>query len=175
VSKNKTDKPRTLLRRVPGGFVLVYPHDEERLMHYAIGSVVEAQFWQQRSREHLALYWVILHDVVENSDQWPTTEHLHDALKVALGYTREINLIGGGKIYMPGSIAIDRMDQADFKVYFDRAMNQLREAGINIDAFLAEGKKKLAQRQQPYHGAKTHESRRVPDGTAQSAPAKAEA
>jgi hypothetical protein len=62
-------------------------------------------------------------------------------------------------IYMPGSIAFDRMDQAEFRTFFDQAMTQLRLAGYPVGEFLEEAQKQMARLRQvepkpkpPYHG-----------------------
>lgn len=201
-AKRDADHPKIMLRRVLGGFEPAHQHAEEQLQHYPVGALVEVQVWQRRSQPHLALYWVILHQCVDNSEnRYGRAEDLHEALKVALGYSRRVNLLAshqstikatitklinrvraaittvlptwvGAKacillldevlhhvdemgdsetLILPGSISLNRMDQAEFKVYFDRAMNELRKAGYPIDDYLREGKRKIA----PYYTSKT--------------------
>jgi hypothetical protein len=58
-------------------------------------------------------------------------------------------------VVMPGSIAFDRMDQGEFKVFFDRAMEQLRVAGYPVDAIIEEAKKQL-------HRIKTVKAKKEP-------------
>jgi hypothetical protein len=58
-------------------------------------------------------------------------------------------------IVMPGSIAFDRMDQGEFKVFFDRAMEQLRLAGYSVDEIIEEAKKQL-------HRVKTVNAKKQP-------------
>ena len=48
-------------------------------------------------------------------------------------------------IMMPGSIAFDKMDQSEFREFFDKAMEQLRLAGYPVDEFLEEAKKATAR------------------------------
>jgi hypothetical protein len=60
-------------------------------------------------------------------------------------------------IMMPGSIAFDRMDQAEFREFFDKAMEQLRLAGYPVDEFMEEAKRQMARLRHvepktPYHG-----------------------
>src|SRR5689334_13583602 len=93
--RRSAEHPKVLLQRTgPVTFVLVLPQDQERLMHYAIGAEIEAQFWQERSLDHLRLYWAVLHQCVENSEgKYGRSEDLHDMLKVTLGYSRRVTLL----------------------------------------------------------------------------------
>jgi len=200
MAKRNPEQPKLLLERTLNGFSPATPWDQETLAQYSIGSTVEAQIFQRRSLPRLRLYWTVLHDCVANSEnKYGSAEDLHSAIKIALGYTHKVKLMGDGPgavllkalkfalteigriagsqpsllgtlvqkalkvadqldehigdtILMPGSIALDRMDEAEFKVFFDRAMNELRKAGYPVDALLEESEKKLA-RLQPYRGA----------------------
>jgi hypothetical protein len=48
-------------------------------------------------------------------------------------------------IVLPGSIALDKMDQAEFNTFFERAMGLLEGAGYSVWDYIEEGKKKLGQ------------------------------
>jgi hypothetical protein len=195
--RRSAEHPKVLLKRTgPVTFVLVLPQDQERLMHYAIGAEIEAQFWQERSLDHLRLYWAVLHQCVENSEgKYGRSEDLHDMLKVTLGYSRRVTLLCPSEhatiatrilallrklrkwffqfgvekagavvseidevgklarkletecesILMPGSVAFDKMDQAEFKVFFEKAMEQLQRAGYPVYDYIEQGKQKLAR------------------------------
>ena len=54
--------------------------------------------------------------------------HLHQDLKFALGYYQTRASEFGGVMYVPDSIAMYRMDQAEFNVFFEQAMAKLAEA-----------------------------------------------
>ena len=47
------------------------------------------------------------------------------------------------EITLPGSTAYDAMDNAEFKVYFDGAMQSLTNAGYDMDTYLKQSEKKL--------------------------------
>jgi len=59
------------------------------------------------------------------------------------------------EITLPGSTAYDAMDNAEFKIYFDGAMQSLTNAGYDMDVYLKASEKKLATRptsqSSPYH------------------------
>lgn len=143
------EHPRVIMRRVVGGFVPAAPYDEERLMHYGVGHDVEVQLFQRRSLPHLRLYWAVLHEVVENSEgKYGRAEDLHEALKVALGYQRKIQLLDGATIILPGSIALTRMDQAEFNVYFQKVEVELSGAGYDVKGYIDSAKRKMFERRQ---------------------------
>ena len=156
------------MRRVVGGFEHSTPWVEEMLSQFAIGSEVEVRIMQRRSLPQLQLYWVILHLCVSNSeDKYGRAEDLHDALKIALGYSRRVPVIGGNEvIILPGSISFGKMTQGDFKVYFDRAMAQLDAAGYPVIEYLKEAEKQVAKYkpQTSYRRGNNEERVRSPEG-----------
>ncbi len=85
-----------------------------------------------RTKGRLNLYWAGLGVLRENlSDEddvrWPTVRSLHDTLMRALGYTKRQYYLdhrsadGVGWTDVPDSIALDSMDEAEFKDYCERA------------------------------------------------------
>ncbi len=215
MAKRSTEHPKLLfyVDFVDGcGKVLrpAMPFVEEQMMHYAVGANVEIQLWQDRSPEHHALYWCVLAECVANSEnKYGSSQDLHSAIKVALGYTHKVKLLGvgpaalaadrlakwatrivafvanalpfipekwrkaasdlsaeagplieevykhtGDTLVLPGSISFHNMDQAEFRIFFDAAMNELRKAGYPIDEILAVAKQKVARhnqaRRRPY-------------------------
>lgn len=161
--KRNSEHPRLVMRvGLNKKLEHVVPWGEEMMMHYPLGADVEVQIYQRRSLEHTRLYWAVLHAIVDNTEnKYGSAEDLHSAIKVALGYTHKIKLISGDTIILPGSIAFDKMDQAEFKVYFDRAMNELRKADYPVDKYIEEGKKKLAEIK-PYYRGKNGRSKTPP-------------
>jgi hypothetical protein len=202
--RNREEELKVLMVREPGGFRPLDGISEENLQHVAIGAVVEIQIWQDRSPEHHRLYWAVLGQCVENSEnKYGSSKDLHSALKIALGYTHRIKMLGtgpGGLIFerlkfwmtrlhkfvdivvhlkpkwrdpavqlynegadyldqlaphigdtlvLPGSIAFSKMDQTEFKVFFDGAMAELTKAGYPIEAYIEEGKRKIARYSYP--------------------------
>jgi hypothetical protein len=64
------------------------------------------------------------------------------------------------EITLAGSTAFDAMDQAGWKIYFERAMEQLRLAGYPVDEYISESQKQLASnrpvRSGPYQRGAQH-------------------
>jgi hypothetical protein len=115
------------MRRVGSTLQCVSAMDQELLTSYGEGVDLEVNISRKRSLPQLRLYWSILGKVVEATDAYPTAEHLHDAIKLELGYVRPIRKIDGSLRFLPDSVALHEMEQPDFQVYFDRAMQLIAQ------------------------------------------------
>lgn len=115
---------------------------------HPLGTVLRARFTKPRSLPHHHLYWAVLQEVVEATDNWGSAEDLHTAVKFHLRMIREIHMItkrGGEQVtkFIPRSTNFDSMDQAEFRLFFKKAMVAIEEAtGINTDDLIEEFKKK---------------------------------
>lgn len=115
------------MKRTRHGLEPVTAHDADMLAEYALGSDCEVSIKKRRSLPQLRLYWSTLHNVVAATGSHPSAEHLHDAIKMDLGYTTPIKRLNGTIEYVPDSVAFGKMDAAQFKAFFDAAMKQLAE------------------------------------------------
>jgi hypothetical protein len=137
----KTDREKTpiYMKVNPLGLAPSSAFDAELLDDYPKGSEVEITIKRKRSLPQLRLYWKLLHEVVAATDAYPSAEHLHDALKMSLGYTIPLQTLDGATVHIPDSVAIARMDQRAFKQYFDRALELLSKLmGVDPLSLLAE-------------------------------------
>ena len=107
--------------------------EQEALMEYPEGKDFWVSIRRKRSNVHHAKYWAVLEKV------WPNTKFhsasaLHKAIKYELGLVKEVRLLSGKTIVEPDSIAFDKMDQAEFNLFYEAAMRLLGEYfGINPD------------------------------------------
>lgn len=77
-----------------------------------------------RSSVHNAKYWAVLQQIIDSgATLFPTSEHLHDAIKSALGYVEIGYLIDGTPVTRPDSTAFHKMKQDDFNEFYRRAMD----------------------------------------------------
>lgn len=83
---------------------------------------VEITVKKRRSSQQNRRYWAILRAVVDATECLPSAAHLHDAIKVDLGYTTPVYRMDGSVFFVPNSCAFDRMDQDEFNHFKDRAM-----------------------------------------------------
>lgn len=140
----KTDAERApiFMRKCRGGLFPASAFDAERLDLCAPGVDIEVTMKQRRSLPQMRLYWGMLARVVENTDGWATSEHLHEAIKLHLGYTRPVKTIDGRPAWMADSIAFANMDAAEFRVFFDRAAEAIATfilPGVDPLALVKEG------------------------------------
>lgn len=90
-------------------------------------SVVQVSIRKRRSNPQNDLYWAMLDRVVDATGAYPTSDHLHDALKHELGYTTPVKMFDGTIIFFPDSTAFGKMDAAQFRTFFDAAAAKLAE------------------------------------------------
>lgn len=123
------NNPPIYMQRNGSSLVAVSQIDMEFLQRYAEGSTVEVITKQRRSIPQHRRYWVALGETVlaTGGNPYPTASHLHEALKMALGYVQTLHHLSGRITAMPDSTAFSAMDQAAFKVYFDNAMRLIAE------------------------------------------------
>lgn len=125
----KRDKqPPPIVRRTARGLSPVTAHDAEAIMSDALGAEYDLVKRSRRSSPQLRLYWVMLGRVVRATGKWPTAEHLHDDLKLACGYRKQIVDWETGEIAVAtDSVAFNAMSPDEFRTYFDLAMIKLSE------------------------------------------------
>ena len=101
MAKSDLDRaPIFMVRTRQGTLAPASSFDAERLDAIAIGAQVEVTIKQRRSSPQNRLYWSILSKVVDNIDGYQTSEALHEALKLHLGYTEKLQTITGHR-YSP--------------------------------------------------------------------------
>lgn len=124
-----TDKPpKPIIQKMAHGYMPATAFDEECLDGFPQGTQFELTPTSKRTHRHLGTYWGALGRVVKATGKWPTSAHLHDELKYACGYRREIIDWETGEVHtVLDSIAFDAMTHAEFKEYFDKAMETLAE------------------------------------------------
>ena len=86
------------------------------------GSIIKTKVTQPRNTRHHRLFFLLLKKVVENSDEYETTEALLIALKIALGHVNTIIGHDGQVYHVPKSIAFHKMDQIEFNQFYDRCV-----------------------------------------------------
>lgn len=126
--KSRSKKPILQVVMRDGVLYPVTRYDAEILETYTNKQLFNIQACSERSPQHHKLYWLLLNRVVENTQRWATSAHLHDDVKMLTGHYRTvINQNNGQVYYVPDSIAFDKMDQKEFSVFFDHALRILSE------------------------------------------------
>lgn len=121
-----------LMKRTRHGLEAVDSIDNERLESIPLGQDIEVTIKKRRSNLQQRLYWKMLGEVVQITEKYPTSQHLHDEIKMALGYIEKRVTFTGQIYYRADSTAFDKMDGREFKVFFDRAVKLMAEH-LNIN------------------------------------------
>ena len=111
------------------GARLLTPSDKASqalLDKYKHGDVLRVQVSKPRNPKHHAKYWAMLklvHEGTAVQDLYPTTDHLHQAIKGALGYYSEVRLPDGKVLQVVDSIAFESLDQIAFQEFYNKAVD----------------------------------------------------
>lgn len=135
-----SEAPPLFMRVLPDG--VLRPQTRFDLEHistrYAVGTQLRAKLTQPRSVPRHRLYWSVLAEVVDaTGDRWCSVEDLHESIKLHLRMVRGISMLGGGVRYVTASIAFEKMDEGQFKNFFEKAMLAIcEETGIDTQALI---------------------------------------
>lgn len=135
-AKDKAPPPMAV--RTEKGLRPLRSWDAEALSADPLGTEYDlVKISRRRPKQHRT-YWRALGLVVKATDRWPTSEHLHDELKLACGFYRKAaNLSTGEIMLIPESTAFDKMDQDQWQVFMDKAMEIIaNECGFDPLAWL---------------------------------------
>lgn len=141
----RAERPHLLMLRRGSMLIPVAPLDSDRLMELPAGKPLKIVATQPRSVPQNRLYWSALQLISDNLEGSPPVEILHDVVKVKLGYTVTVPT-KSGPVIIPGSIAFDKMSQADFRAFFERFKDLVATEiipGINRAAFEREAHEML--------------------------------
>jgi hypothetical protein len=121
-------KPTIQVEKRGGQLLPITEYDALAMESHSEGQLYDIAPVAERSNPHHKLYWATLGNVVKATNGWATSAHLHDDLKILCGHYRSVvNQANGGVYYVADSIAYAKMNQDQFKEYFDQAMAKLAE------------------------------------------------
>lgn len=144
-----SDERAPILMARRGAFLVpLAPLDSEQLERYPAGAALKVKITQPRNIGRHRLYWAALQLVRDNMADAPPLDHLHEAVKVRLGYVKTIRFRNGEVVQIPDSIAFDKMTEAEHREFFDRFADFVRTTlipGMNKAAFTAEAQAMLGE------------------------------
>lgn len=133
--KTDTERAPLILKRTARGLEPSSKLAADLLSKYDMGSLVEISIKQRRSAPQNAAYWADLDRVVNATEAFPSAEALHNAIKIALGYTTPVKNMAGEIIFVPDSTAFGKMDAPAFREFYARAEKLIAEQlGIDLAA-----------------------------------------
>lgn len=93
------------------------------LRGYKQGELIRVKTTRIRNPGHHRLFFALLNLVFENQERYQSVEHMLTALKVHLGYCDVMILQDGTVAMHPKSISFSAMDQDEFNVFFQKAVD----------------------------------------------------
>lgn len=122
----KPEKPIYAFRKRGLSLVPDMEMDARALEGIADGDLVRVDIKEFRNGGRLRAYWAMLHEVIAATECAPSSERLHEAMKLELGIV-DLVKVGTMTVAIPGSIAFDKMDEPEMVEWFRIAERFLAE------------------------------------------------
>jgi hypothetical protein len=136
------EKPAIYVMRQGDTLRPEFEADAEWIRRQPTGTRIKISLHSGRSPARLGLYWSLLGRLVRATDCAPTAEALHEAIKLDLGFVQRVRL-KGMTVLVPGSVAFDKMTEAEFGEYLERAIEWMAtNYGVTPDDLLNDNKER---------------------------------
>lgn len=123
----KQEKPIYAFVRVGNRLAPDMAMDERALDGIAQGERVRVEIKEFRNVGRHRAYWAMLQEVIDATECALSPERLHEVVKLETGLIELVALPNGMKVALPGSIAFDKIDEAEFVAFFKSAERWLSE------------------------------------------------
>jgi hypothetical protein len=114
-------KQAMLFRRTLRGFEPVNDIAREAMGKVKIGADVRLEIKRPRSLAWHKRYFALVNLIADNSSYTP--DDVHMLLKMRAGCRRLIKERSGREIWVPDSVAFDKMDRDEWQVYWSRVVD----------------------------------------------------
>ena len=114
---------KLLFRKQLGALRPVDTEGEEALHKIANGTLVTVEMKRGRNLPHMRLFMALLHLVHDNQDRYDSFNSFRAAFTIALGHYDSVVLPDGSVAVTPKSISFANMDQTEFDVFFNDAVD----------------------------------------------------
>ncbi len=112
---------RLHLTRTLTGFAAADEPTAEAMRKYKVGDTYRAEVVKPRNIAMHRRYWALVTLCYQNSEQFSSTEQLHEYLKIRAGHCSQIVSKTTGEIFLvPKSIAFSEMDEVEFLEFWKR-------------------------------------------------------
>jgi hypothetical protein len=128
-----------IMQKVEGRLVPRTNYDAELIDELPLGKDLRCKITVSRSEPLHRWYWLVLSKVVDNTDQFTTTESLHFFLKIRSGRIQKIELHDGSAVLLPKSTSFGSMDDTEFKAYVEDVKQIITQdilVGTTIDELM---------------------------------------
>jgi hypothetical protein len=135
----------------------LYPSDglsDSDLSDIPSGKRIKAVITEPRRQKPHRLYWAVLKIVCENTEHpvLSDRDRLHDLVKIKCGCVHLVRSGKTGELFqLPGSIAFDKMDDAEFRAFLDKALAFLCDEvipGLGVDDLEEQARQMVGERQE---------------------------
>lgn len=131
--------------RRDGHLVPAAEYDYQTIQRFPENKPLRVDVRQPRSLPHHRFFFAALQKVCEATGLWDDVEDLLWAIKFHMKMFDEVVISADGKVTLrPRSIAWDKMDQAEFRAFADRAFEVIATdicPGLDAIALLEEGER----------------------------------
>jgi hypothetical protein len=101
---------------------------KEVLKRWPVGQALKVDVRKPRAHRSLRRYWGLVNLVFENSDQFKSTEQVHQYLKIRAGHcTHIVNKATGETFLIADSINYDNLDEDEFQKVWNSVVNVVCE------------------------------------------------
>ena len=127
-----------LARTLGGTLKPIDGQGEEYLAELGMGEIVRAVIKKDRNPGHHRKFYGLLRMVYQNQEKYLSMDGLLFAVKIQAGYVDEIRLAGDKIALRPRSIAWSKMDQGEFKAFYEASLRAIKEllpqfADVDLD------------------------------------------
>ena len=112
-----------LLRRTEQGFIPVFDDDVTALAKVPIGNDILVEYKPKRNVQFHKKYYALLNAVLPNQQFYKTVDNLHEAVKFRAGYFDTLITHKGEKFLKAKSISFSTMDEVEFEMFYQRALD----------------------------------------------------
>lgn len=113
-----------MLRKHAGALKAADDASAETLAGIKMGEVVSCELKRPRNLQMLRLFWALMQKVAENQTHYADAEQVCAAFKIATGHCDYVQT-SHGMVGVPKSISFAKMDQTEFREFFNKALDYL--------------------------------------------------
>lgn len=117
--------PKLIMKKTPAGLEPDQPHDWDALDYVNVGECVTVNITKSRNIRFHRLFFSLVNLVFENQDVYDNKKDFLVEVKLKCGIY-DIHVTTKGKLmYIPGSISFAKMDETEFREFFERAVDKM--------------------------------------------------
>lgn len=111
------------LVKTNAGLIAATDEDQAMMATLETGEVYEFQVRKFRNYKFHRKFFAMLNIVYDNQEQYHNFDHFRKVITMKAGYFDEV-VTEKGVVFLPKSIAFDKMDQSDFEKLYDKVLDE---------------------------------------------------